>query len=52
MIISPNKPQYVMLVIIEDGYLSKKGQALTSGGELAAPVFHNVAIKSLRLAKQ
>ena len=47
-----NKPQYVMLVIIEDGYLSKKGQALTSGGELAAPVFHNVAIKSLRLAKQ
>lgn len=47
-----NKPQYVMLVIIEDGYLNKKGQALTSGGELAAPVFHNVAIKSLRLAKQ
>lgn len=46
-----NKPQYVMLVIIEDGYLNKKGSALTSGGELAAPVFHNVAIKSLKLAK-
>ncbi len=47
-----NKPQYVMLVIIEDGYLNKHGETLASGGELAAPVFHDVAIKSLKLAKR
>jgi beta-lactamase regulating signal transducer with metallopeptidase domain len=42
-----NKPRYVMLVVIEEGYLTKKGKTLTSGGELAAPVFRKVAIKSL-----
>ncbi|CAM2876732.1 cell division protein FtsI/penicillin-binding protein 2 [Legionella steigerwaltii] len=42
-----NKPRYVMLVVIEDGHLSKKGETLTSGGELAAPVFRNVAMNSL-----
>ncbi|MDP1602482.1 MAG: penicillin-binding transpeptidase domain-containing protein [Legionella sp.] len=47
-----DKPQYVMLVVIEDGYLNKKGVTLASGGELAAPVFHDVAIKSLKLEKQ
>ncbi|WP_419419738.1 penicillin-binding transpeptidase domain-containing protein [Legionella sp. D16C41] len=47
-----NKPQYVMLVVIEDGYLNKNGETLASGGELAAPVFRNVAIKSLKFAKQ
>lgn len=47
-----NKPQYVMLVVIEDGYLNKNGETLTSGGELAAPVFHDVAIKGLKLAKR
>ncbi|MBA2649632.1 MAG: cell division protein FtsI [Legionella sp.] len=47
-----NTSAYVMLVVIEDGYLSKNGKTLTSGGELAAPVFRNVAIKSLKLAKR
>jgi beta-lactamase class D len=40
-------PRYVLLVVIEEGHLSKKGETLSSGGELAAPVFRNVAIKSL-----
>lgn len=45
-------PRYVMLVVIEDGYLNKNGETLTSGGELAAPVFRNVAIKSLDSANR
>lgn len=42
-----DKPRYVMLVVIEDGHLSKNGKTLTSGGELAAPVFRKVAVNSL-----
>ncbi|MCW8398656.1 penicillin-binding transpeptidase domain-containing protein [Legionella sp. PATHC038] len=42
-----DKPRYVMLILIEDGHLNMKGKTLTSGGELAAPVFHNVAMNSL-----
>lgn len=45
-----NAPRYVILVVIEDGYLSKNGKTLTAGGELAAPVFRHVAIKSLNSA--
>lgn len=41
-------PRYVMLVVIEDGHLTKNGKVLTSGGELAAPVFRHVAIDSLK----
>nr|UVT38006.1 hypothetical protein cemce18_00002 [uncultured bacterium] len=37
-------PRYVMLVIIENGYLNKDQQTLTSGGDLAAPVFRQVAM--------
>lgn len=43
-----DSPRYVMVVVIEDGHLSKKGEALTSGGALAAPVFRNVAMHSLK----
>nr|ACS83734.1 penicillin binding protein [uncultured bacterium AOCefta1] len=43
-----NNPNYVLLVVIEDGYLSKNGATMTSGGELAAPVFHNVAKNILK----
>lgn len=46
-----NSPRYVMLVAIEDGHLSKNGKSLTSGGELAAPVFRKVAMKSLSSTK-
>ena len=42
-----NAPHYVILVVIEDGYLNKNGETLTAGGELAAPVFRNVVIHSL-----
>lgn len=45
-----NAPRYVMVVILEDGYLRRNGQTLAAGGELAAPIFRNVAIKSLELA--
>lgn len=41
-----NSPDYVMVVVIEDGYLNKKDETLTSGGELAAPVFRNVVMNS------
>lgn len=47
-----NAPRYVMLVVIEDGYLNKNGETLTAGGELAAPVFRNVAINSLDSANR
>jgi cell division protein FtsI/penicillin-binding protein 2 len=39
-------PRYAMVVVIEDGHLSKQGKTLTSGGELAAPVFRKVAMNS------
>ncbi|CZH04748.1 penicillin-binding transpeptidase domain-containing protein [Legionella pneumophila serogroup 1] len=42
-----NAPHYAIVVVIEDGHLSKKGKTLTSGGELAAPVFRKVAMNSL-----
>jgi beta-lactamase regulating signal transducer with metallopeptidase domain len=42
-----DKPQYVMLVVIEGGSVNKNGQHLNSGGELAAPVFRTVALRSL-----
>ncbi|CEG58391.1 M56 family metallopeptidase [Legionella fallonii] len=45
-------PRYVMLVVIEEGHLSKNGATLTSGGELAAPVFRNVALNSLDSANR
>ncbi|KTC83165.1 M56 family metallopeptidase [Legionella cincinnatiensis] len=40
-------PRYAMVVLIEEGHLNNKGKLLTSGGELAAPVFRKVAINSL-----
>ncbi|HHL0261713.1 TPA: penicillin-binding transpeptidase domain-containing protein, partial [Legionella pneumophila] len=40
-------PRYVVLVVIEEGYSRKNGETLTSGGELAAPVFRNVAMDAL-----
>jgi beta-lactamase regulating signal transducer with metallopeptidase domain len=46
-----NTPRYAMVVVIEDGHLSKKGKTLTSGGELAAPVFRKVAMNSLNNTK-
>lgn len=46
-----NKSYYAMIVIIEDGYLRKNGQTLTSGGELAAPVFRKIAMSSLNNIK-
>ncbi|HHT9916365.1 TPA: penicillin-binding transpeptidase domain-containing protein [Legionella pneumophila] len=42
-----NAPRYAMVVVIEDGHLSKNGKTLSSGGELAAPVFRKVAMNSL-----
>ena len=45
-------PRYVMVVIIEDGYKTANGEKLNSGGALAAPVFHNVAVKSLEIRKK
>ncbi|MCC2667290.1 MAG: cell division protein FtsI, partial [Gammaproteobacteria bacterium] len=42
-----NAPRYAMVVIIEDGHLIQNGKTLTSGGELAAPVFRKVAMNSL-----
>ncbi len=44
-------PRYVILVVIEDGHLTRKGKTLTSGGELAAPVFRNVAMDGLNSTK-
>ena len=46
-----NAPRYTMVVVIEDGHLSKNGKILTSGGELAAPVFRKVAMNSLSSTK-
>lgn len=43
-----NAPRYVMLVVIEDGHLNQNGEVLTSGGELAAPVFRYVVMDSLK----
>ncbi|AUH72396.1 M56 family metallopeptidase [Legionella sainthelensi] len=43
-----DSPRYAMVVVIEEGYLNSKGERLTSGGELAAPVFRNVVINSLK----
>lgn len=43
-----DSPRYAMVVVIEEGHLDNKGELLASGGELAAPVFHNVAINSLK----
>ncbi len=43
-----NAPRFAMVVILEDGYSTEKnGEKSTTGGTLAAPVFHNVAIKAL-----
>lgn len=47
-----NAPRYAMLVVIEDGYLIKNGKTFAAGGELAAPIFRKVAIKSLELANR
>ncbi|HHT9168464.1 TPA: penicillin-binding transpeptidase domain-containing protein [Legionella pneumophila] len=46
-----NASRYAMVVVIEDGHLSKNGKNLTSGGELAAPVFRKVAVNSLSSTK-
>ncbi|KTD35696.1 cell division protein FtsI/penicillin-binding protein 2 [Legionella nautarum] len=43
---------YAMVVVIEDGYLSKNGETLTSGGEVAAPVFRKVVMTSLNNPNQ
>lgn len=45
-----NAPRYAMVVIIDGGYSSPKDKQSNSGGALAAPVFHNVAIKSLKIS--
>ncbi|HAT8180847.1 TPA: cell division protein FtsI, partial [Legionella pneumophila] len=37
-----DNPRYVLLVVIEEGYLTKNGETLTAGGELAAPIFRNI----------
>lgn len=47
-----NSSGYAMVVVIEDGHLSKNGETLTSGGELAAPVFRKVAMNSLNSTNQ
>ncbi|KTD05497.1 cell division protein FtsI/penicillin-binding protein 2 [Legionella gratiana] len=44
-----DSPRYVMVVVIEEGYLNNKGETFTSGGELAAPVFRKVAMNSLSM---
>jgi cell division protein FtsI/penicillin-binding protein 2 len=46
-----NEPRYAMVVVIEDGHLRKNGKTLTSGGELAAPVFRKVAMNNLKNTK-
>ncbi len=46
-----NSSPYAMVVVIEDGHLSKNGKTLTSGGELAAPVFRKVVMNSLSSTK-
>ncbi|STY28315.1 cell division protein FtsI/penicillin-binding protein 2 [Legionella wadsworthii] len=45
-------PRYVILVVIEDGQINKKDSTLSSGGELAAPVFHHVVLNGLMTAKK
>lgn len=47
-----NAPHYVMLIIIEDGNIRKNDNISATGGALAAPIFHNVVLKSLELTKQ
>ncbi|HAU1239164.1 TPA: cell division protein FtsI, partial [Legionella pneumophila] len=47
-----DNPRYVLLVVIEEGYFSKNGKTLVSGGELAAPVFRNVAMDALSSANR
>ncbi|BCZ97228.1 TPA: cell division protein FtsI [Legionella pneumophila] len=47
-----DNPRYVVLVVIEEGYFSKNGKTLVSGGELAAPVFRNVAMDALSSANR
>jgi cell division protein FtsI/penicillin-binding protein 2 len=42
-----NEPRYAIVVVIEDGKVSRNGKILASGGELAAPVFRKVAKSSL-----
>lgn len=44
-----NAPHFVMVVVIENGYKTENGETVSSGGDLAAPVFHAVAIKSLNI---
>lgn len=48
--IPANAPRYVITVIIEEGHLTKNGEVLRNGGELAAPVFRQIAIESLALS--
>ncbi|HDV5941659.1 TPA: hypothetical protein RJG04_003144, partial [Legionella pneumophila] len=47
-----DNPRYVVLVVIEEGHFSKNGKTLVSGGELAAPVFRNVAMDALSSVNQ
>jgi beta-lactamase regulating signal transducer with metallopeptidase domain len=47
-----NEPRYAVVVVIEDGQISRNGKILASGGELAAPVFRKVAKNSLSLTTQ
>lgn len=42
-----NAPRFAMVVVLEEGYSTKNYEKATSGGELAAPIFHNVAVKIL-----
>lgn len=44
-------PRYAMVVVIENGHLVQKGKILTSGGELAAPVFRQVVMNSFNHSK-
>lgn len=43
-----DSPRYVMVVVIEEAKIKNDGEQLTAGGDLAAPVFHNVALSSLK----
>jgi len=44
-------PRLVIMVVIENGSSTENGKEATNGGTLAAPVFHDVAVKSLDVLK-
>ncbi|MCW8450350.1 M56 family metallopeptidase [Legionella quinlivanii] len=48
--IPANAPRYVITVIVEEGHFTKNGEVLSNGGELAAPVFREIAIESMNVS--